>query len=378
MERNVSAVIQKEKRLNLWQWLVTNISRLLISIFVPGVTFVVLWRIFIFLRDSKAPPWIIALIAILWGVGGIIALFLVANLVIEQLSPAWKHRLTPFVFVGPALAILTWYLFLPTLRTLYLSFFDAKSKNFVGLQNYIFAFTNSAMLEAFRNNIMWLIFGTGFSVGVGLLIAVLADRTNKWFEVFIKSLIFMPMAISMVGASIIWLFMYAYRPPGAEQIGLLNAIITGLGIKPQAWLFIRPWNNLFLIAILVWMQTGYAMVILSAAIKGVPKELIEAGRIDGAGEIRIFFNIIVPYIRSTIITVSTTIVIFTLKIFDIVLTMTGGNFGTEVIANQFYTQMFRSFQYGRGSAIAMVLLIAVIPVMWYNLRQFAQQTEVFR
>lgn len=378
MESNTSATAQAKERLTPWQWIITNISRLLISVFVPGVTFVVLWRVFIFLRDSNAPPWAIAIVAILWGVGGIIALFLVANLFIEQLAPAWKYRLTPFVFVGPALVILAWYLFVPTLRTLYLSFFDANSQNFVGLQNYIFAFTNSAMLEAFRNNILWLVLGTGFSVGFGLLIAVLADRTHKGFEVIVKSLIFMPMAISMVGASIIWLFVYAYRPPGAEQIGLLNAIITGLGLKPQAWLFIRPWNNLFLIAILVWMQTGYAMVILSAAIKGMPKELLEAARIDGAGEIRIFFNITIPYIRSTMITVSTTIVIFTLKIFDIVLTMTGGNFGTEVIANQFYTQMFRSFQYGRGSAIAIVLLIAVIPVMWYNLRQFSQQTEVFR
>jgi alpha-glucoside transport system permease protein len=187
----------------------------------------------------------------------------------------------------------------------------------------------------------------------------------------------MPLAISMVGASIIWRFIYEFRPPGTEQIGLLNAVITAFGGQPQAWLLARPWNNLFLIAIMVWLQTGYAMTVISAAIKGVPAEILEAARIDGANELRVFFNITVPYIKGTLITVSTTIILFTLRIFDIVQSMTGGNFGTQVIANEQYTQMFRAFHFGRGSAIAVVLLIAVIPVMVYNLRQFTQQTEAF-
>jgi alpha-glucoside transport system permease protein len=153
----------------------------------------------------------------------------------------------------------------------------------------------------------------------------------------------------------------------------LNAILVGLGGEPQAWLTLRPWNNLFLIVIMIWLQTGYAMVLLSAALKGVPEELLEAGRIDGASEIQIFFRIMIPYIQGTIVTVSTTIIIFTLKIFDIVFVMTNGNYGTEVIASQQYKQMFKFQHFGRGSAIAMVLLIAVIPVMWYNLRQFGQQ-----
>lgn len=359
------------------QWLGTNLGRLIVSLFIPTVTFVVLWRVFIFLRDTQAPQWVTAVIAITWGVGGILALFLVANMVIEQFPDQWKKRLTPFVFVGPALAILAWYLFLPTLRSLYASLFDARGENFVGLQNYVYAFTSDAMLESFRNNLMWLVFGTGFSVGFGLLIAVLADRTHPAFETFIKALIFMPMAISMVGASVIWKFIYEFRPPGAEQIGLLNAILTALGGKPQAWLLLKPWNNLFLIAILVWLQTGYAMVIISAAIKGIPAELLEAGRIDGANEVQVFFHIMIPSIRGTLITVSTTIILFTLKIFDIVQSMTGGNFGTQVIANEQYTQMFRAFHFGRGAAIAIVLLIAVMPVMWYNLRQFGRQTEAF-
>jgi alpha-glucoside transport system permease protein len=241
----------------------------------------------------------------------------------------------------------------------------------------VFAFTSDAMLQSFRNNLLWLVFGTFFSVGIGLLIAVLADRTSPGYETFIKAMIFMPMAISMVGASVIWRFMYEFRPPGADQIGLLNAIVTGLGGSPKSWLLTQPWNNFFLIAIVVWMQAGYSMVILSSAIKGIPAELLEAGRIDGANEFQVFFNIVIPSIRGTLITVATTIVLFSLKVFDIVQSMTGGNFGTQVIANEQYIQMFQNFDYGKAAAIAIVLLILVTPAMWYNLRQFGQQTEAF-
>jgi alpha-glucoside transport system permease protein len=358
-------------------WLGTNLGRLAISLFVPVVTFVVLWRVFIFLRDSQAPQWVTAIVAIVWGVGGSAALYFAANLVIEQLPPALKGRLVPFVFVGPAIAILAWYLFIPTLRSFWASLLDARGQGPISLGNYVYAVTSSAMLESFRNNLIWLVVGTGFSVGFGLLIAVLADRTDSRFEAIIKAFIFMPMAISMVGASVIWRFVYEFRPAGAEQIGLLNAILVGLGAEPQAWLLLRPWNTLFLIVIVVWLQTGYAMVIISAAIKGIPAELLEAGRTDGATEVQVFFRIIVPYIRGTLVTVSTTIILFTLKVFDIVQSMTGGNFGTQVIANEQFSQMFRAYHYGRGAAIAIVLLILVTPVMYYNLRQFARQTEAF-
>ncbi len=359
-------------------WLLSTLGRIGISLFVPAITFVVLWRVFIFLRDTNAPRWITAIVAIIWGVGGALALFFSANFVVERMPVLWRRRLTPYVFVGAALAVLAWYLFIPTLRSLYASFMGPETETFVGLDNYIYAFTSDAMLQSFRNNILWLVFGTGLSVGIGLLIAALADRTHKVFEVVIKALIFMPMAISMVGASIIWRFVYEFRPPGTEQIGLLNAIITGLGANPQAWLLSQPWNNFFLIAVMIWLQTGFAMTVTSSAIKNVPEELLEAGRIDGANEIQVFFRIIVPYIRGTIITVSTTIILFSLRVFDIVRSMTGGNFGTQVIANEQYTQMFRAFHYGRGAAIAVVLLVAVIPVMIYNLRSFIGQTEAFR
>jgi alpha-glucoside transport system permease protein len=359
------------------EWLGTNLLRLAASLFVPLVTFWVLWQVFRFLRDGNAPQLVTAVVAIVWGVGGVAALFYVANFVVEQFPPRLRNRLIPFVFVGPAMVILGWYLFLPTLRSLQASLYDARGENFVGLANYVYAFTSDAMRESFRNNLIWLVVGTGLSVGIGLIIAVLADRADPRFETLVKALIFMPMAISMVGASVIWRFMYEFRPPGAQQIGLLNGIITALGGDPKAWLLLRPWNTLFLVAIVIWLQTGYAMVILSAAIKGIPGELLEAGRIDGATEFQVFTGIMIPYIRGTLITVSTTIILFTLKVFDVVQSMTGGNFGTQVIANEQYTQMFRAFHFGRGAAIAVVLLLAVVPVMIYNLRQFAQQTRAF-
>lgn len=359
-------------------WSATPAGRLVSTILVPLLTLAALQQSFVFMRDSRLPQWLQALLAVFWGVGGVILLFAVASYVVEQFTPRWTRRLMPVIFVGPAVAIVIGYLALPTLRTLVASFYDANGAQFVGMANYVYAFSSREMLTSFRNNFLfWLTFSTIFSVIFGLLIAVMADRTHPAFERICKALIFMPMAISMVGASVIWKFVYEYRPPGAEQIGLLNAIITALGGQPQAWLMKQPWNNLFLTAIMIWLQTGYAMVIFSAAIKAVPQEILEAGRVDGANEVQIFFRITLPTIRGTVITVGTTIVLGTLKIFDIVQSMTGGNFGTQVIANVQYTQMFRQFHYGRAAAVAIVLLLAVLPVMYYNLRQFSKRTEAF-
>lgn len=372
---------------SLWIRIISFIGRILLAIGIPLIAFFVLYQGFLFLRDSDAPRGIIALVAIVWGVGGVALLYWIFNDLVERLPDAWRTRLLPFVFVGPALAILAWYLAIPTLRTFWISLFSRDgppeglgflqlltSESFVGLQNYLAVFTEELMLQAFRNNIMWIIFGSTFSVAFGLVIAVLADRSR--FENTAKSLIFLPMAISFVGASIIWNFIYEYRPANQPQIGLLNAFVTSLGGAPQAWpqwVDIAPWNNLFLIVIVVWLQAGYSMVLFSAALKGIPDELLEAGRIDGANEFQIFFRIMVPYIRGTIISVWTTVVIFTLKIFDVVWVMTGGQFGTHVIATQFYRQSFTNRNSGFGAAIAIVLLIAVIPVMYYNLKQFREQ-----
>ncbi|MCG8376321.1 MAG: sugar ABC transporter permease [Chlorobiales bacterium] len=358
-------------------WLTSTLGRILISLFVPLVTFLVLWQVFLFLRDSDAPQIVIITVAIIWGVGGVALLFYVSNWVVEQLPARWTRTLQPFVFIGPAVAIMGWYLAVPVLRTLILSFQDAISTEWVGLENYIFAFTDSRMLETFRNNLLWMVLGTSFSVGIGLLIAVLADRSR--FESVYKSIIFMPMAISFVGAGVIWKFVYTFRGTGIgiEEIGLLNAVVLALGGESQPWLNIPPWNTLFLIVIMVWLQTGFAMVVLSSAIKGVPSELLEAGRIDGATEIQAFFNITIPYIRGTLITVTTTIVIFSLKLFDIVRVMTGGNNDTNVIANEFYLQRFTYQNTGRASAIAIVLLIAVTPVIINNLREFNKDRRMF-
>jgi len=377
-----------EQNQTLWGRILSLIGRVVLAIAIPLIAFYVLYMGFIFLRDSHAPQVVITLVAIVWGVGGVALLYWVFNDLVERLPDTWKTILLPFVFVGPAMAILTWYLALPTLRTFWISLFNRdgppaglnffqllSSDAFVGLGNYAEVFNpKGLMFEAFRNNLMWLVFGSTSSVIFGLVIAVLADRSR--FEKIAKSLIFLPMAISFVGASIIWNFIYEYRPAGQPQVGLLNAIVTGLGGAPQAWpqwVAIAPWNNLFLIVIVVWLQAGYCMVLFSAALKGIPEELLEAGRIDGANEFQIFFRIMVPYIRGTIIAVWTTVVIFTLKIFDVVWVMTGGQFGTHVIATQFYRQSFTNRNSGFGSAIAIVLLIAVIPVMYYNLRQFREQ-----
>jgi alpha-glucoside transport system permease protein len=382
-----STIAIEEKPVSMGARILSFIGRLLLAISIPLIAFFVLYLGFLFLRDSKAPQWLMAIIAIIWGVGGVAALYWVFNNLVERLPDVWSRRLLPYVFVGPAIAILCWYLAIPTLRTFYISLFGRngppqgmgilqalQSSSFVGLSNYAAVFTEPLMLQAFRNNIMWIVFGSTFSVVFGLLIATLADRSS--FEKVAKSLIFLPMAISFVGASIIWNFIYAYKPAGTTQIGLLNAIVVALGGQPHAypqWVEIAPWNNLFLIVIVIWLQAGFAMVLFSAALKGIPDELLEAARIDGATEIQIFFRIMLPYIQGTVISVWTTVVIFTLKIFDVVWVMTGGQFGTHVIATQFYRQSFTNLNSGYGSAIAIVLLLAVVPVMIYNLRQFREQ-----
>ncbi len=357
-----------------------NPGRLVVALVLLGLLVAFLWGGFAFLREAQrtgsVPKLLTAAIAIVWGVGGAAGTFYTLNMIAEQLPGRIRRAVLPYIFVGPAAAFLGWALLFPALRTLYLSFLNQNSSSFVGLSNYLAVFTERMMLTAFRNNIFfWMLIGTAGCVVFGLLIAVLADRSN--FETVAKSLIFMPMAISMVGAGVIWRFVYYYAPPGQPQIGLLNAIVTGLGFPPQAWTtLLQPQNNFFLVIILIWMQTGFALVIFSAAIKGIPEDILEAARVDGATEIQIFWRIMLPAIQGTIVTVTTTILIFTLKIFDIVQVMTGGQYGTNVIAVEFYRQYFTNRNFGYGSAIAIVLLLAVIPVMIYNLRQLKKQ-EVF-
>ena len=358
-------------------WFKTSFGQIILSLLAIAGMAIYLWQGFVFLKNAEMPQLVQILVAILWGVGGIGLFYYVMNWIVEKLPSKWIRRLQPFVFVGPAIFIMAWFLAIPAIRTFVASFRNDIGTEWVGIKNYIFAFTDPRMLETFRNNLLWMILGTSMSVIFGLLIAVLADRTR--FEVVYKSIIFAPMAISFVGAGVIWKFVYTYKGTGAgvQEIGLLNAIILAFGGQSQPWLNIPPWNNLFLIVIMIWLQTGYAMVILSSAIKGVPSELLEAARIDGASEIKAFFNITIPYIQGTLITVITTIVIFSLKTFDIVRVMTGGNFGTNVIANEFYLESFTYNNAGRAAAIAIILLVAVIPVIVNNLRHYNMNKRGF-
>ena len=278
-----------------------------------------------------------------------------------------RSAIRPWLFIFPALLFLTVYLVYPVFETLRLSFFDKFGQNFIGFANYGWAFSDPGFWQAAFNNVGWLLIVPFFSTAFGLIIATLADRL--WWGNIAKSLIFMPMAISFVGASVIWKFVYTYRGPGIEQIGVLNAIVVGLGGEPQTWLTIPVLNSVLLMVILIWIQTGFAMVILSAALRGVPEETLEAARIDGANDFRIFFDIMIPQIWGTLIVVWTTITITVLKVFDIVYAMTNGEFQTQVLANFMYRWMFISGDYGRGSTIAVILMLAVVPIMVWNIRR---------
>jgi alpha-glucoside transport system permease protein len=342
--------------------------QILLSLVIAAVLVVIFAWSFNFMREGSAPKLLIAVVALIVGVGGIWALYLTVDNLVTQLPIHIRDILRPYVFIIPAFLILLVYIIYPTVRTVWISFFDytrgGTPSNF-GLQNYISAFQDPALLIAIRNNILWLIFVPLFAVSMGLIIAVLVDRVK--YEKYAKSLIFLPMAISFVGASVIWRFVY-YRATYGQQIGLLNAIVVGMGGDPVGWLRTEPWNNFFLILIMIWLQTGFAMVILSSAVKGVPSSLIEAARIDGAGEFRIFFQVIIPFVSGTILTVTTTIVILVLKVFDVVFVMTSGRFNTDVVANMMYSQMFTRGQYGRGAALAVIIFVAVTPVMIRNIR----------
>lgn len=343
------------------RWLIA----IFITIAIMGVNLLVHTFILNFITTSNIHPLILATIAILWGVIGIYVLYLSANFCVLMYPDSWSDRLQPFVFIGPGIILLGWLLLLPAVRTLRLSFMDRLGQTYVGLANYKYVFTERTMVLALQNTLLWVVVGTLSCVSLGLLIAILADRCS--YEKVAKLLIFMPIAVSFVGASVIWRFIYAYSPSGDTQIGLLNAIVTSSGSEPKAWLtMMRPWNNLYLMVILVWMMTGFAMVMFSAAIKNVPAEILEAARVDGASEIRAFFSIIMPYIKGTLIAITTSITIFSMRVFDAVWVMTGGKYGTDVIATVFYKEYFTFNNSGTGSAIAILLLLAVVPVIILN------------
>ena len=279
-------------------------------------------------------------------------------------------------FLGPTLLLLLVGLVYPALETVKGSFFDRDGSSFVGLDNYATVFTDDNFQTVLRNTVLWVVLVPLVTTGLGLVYAYLVDRTR--FEALAKALVFLPMAISMVGAGVIWKFVYEYRPdqPGVKQIGLLNQLLVLVGMDPQQVLLDGPTNNLYLIVVMIWIQAGFAMTVLSAAIKAIPDDIIEAARLDGVNGVQMFRYVTVPSIRPALVVVLTTVAIVSLKAFDVVRTMTGGQFGTGVVANEFYIQSFRHFNVGLGAALAVLLFVLVIPIVAYNVRQLRLAEEI--
>lgn len=315
-------------------------------------------------------------------VGGLVVSFLIylgLNFIVSKTNTKWNKRLLPYVFLGPVLLLLVVFLIVPTVLTVFQSFQRSDQyglESFGGLTNYQQLFTSGPFLQTLFNNLLWIIFVPGLTVIIGLAVATLADRLGPRREKTFKSIIFLPMSISFIAAASIWQFVYAYNAPGQPQIGLLNAIWTGITKSdPISWLHFETAhaNSFLIMAVLIWLNAGYAMVLLSAAIKGVPEETIEASRIDGASERQTFFRVIAPQIRTTIVAVFITVLITTMKIFDIVFAMTSGQFNTNVLGMEFYNQFFAFNNPGKASAIVVILIIAVVPVIVYQIRTYRQQ-----
>ncbi len=350
------------------------VLRLIGAVAIPLFGFAVMWAAIEYLRNENANRVLVVIVAVVVGVGGIFLLYVAMNKAVDVLPMRYRESVRPWIFVGPALVLLGLFLVYPLLNTIFISFKDEFSQSFVGLDNFKFVFTDSSMLRAVRNTLGWMIIVPLVAVTSGLAFATLADRLRRG-EAVAKSIIFLPMAISFAGASITWRLVYSFRPQGfGSNIGLLNGLVLGLGQNPVDWLSLQPWNNLFLMVIMVWMQTGFAMVVLSAAIKAIPDEIIEAARIDGASEWQVFRRIMVPTILPTIVVVTTYMVINALKVFDIVFVIGNAQSnGTEVIAERMIYWFFIGANYGRGAAIAVILFIVVIPVMIWNVRRFREQ-----
>ncbi len=317
-------------------------------------------------------PRIITALEVVVGIPAVlVGYILVMERALQVFPGRFQPRIRPWLWILPALLFLFVFLVFPMLNTIVLSFQDKLGKTFVGLANYQYFFSSPATLGALKNNALWLVAFTGLTVGGGLLIAVLVDRVR--YESVAKSVIFVPLAISFVAAGIIWKFMYDWQPPGTPQTGTLNGIVTTVGVDPVPWLQTNAVNNLALIVVGAWMWTGFCMVILSAGLKGISPELLEAARVDGANEWQVLRGIILPLLAPAIAVVATTMIINALKAFDIVYVMTNGNYDTEVIANRMYKELFSVGNLGRASAVAVVLLMAIVPVMAFNIRRFRQQ-----
>lgn len=354
-----------------------SLLRLAAAVAIPILTFFFLSITLEYLRNKDANRLLVVLVAIIVGGGGVFFLFWAMNRAVDWLPARFREGVRPYLFIGPAIVILSVFLIYPVINTIIISLKDARSESFVGLENYKFVFSDPSMLRSIRNTLGWIIIVPLFGVSIGLIFATLADRLRHG-EAVAKSMIFLPMAISFIGAAVVWRFMYSFRPEGfGTNIGLLNGIMIGLGKDPVPWIQQQPWNNLLLMVILIWMQTGFAMVVLSAAIKSVPEEIIEAARIDGASELQLFRRILIPSIFPTIVVVTTYMVINSLKVFDIVYVMGNPDAGgTEVMAERMIRWFFILDHNGRGGAIAVILFLVVMPVMFWNIRKFREQEAI--
>ncbi len=301
------------------------------------------------------------------AIAGFMVFFAVLLFVVSRIRGRASEPVTAIAFLGPAIAMIAFGLLYPGALTLIQSFQNADSSTFVGLDNYVLLFQEPEYQRVLINTFVWVLLVPIAATLIGLIYAVLVDRTRT--EALSKALVFIPMAISMVGASIIWRFVYDYRPTNANQIGLANQLLKWLGLDTYQFLLTDPWNTVFLIVVMIWIQAGFAMTVLSASIKAIPDDIIEAAKLDGVSGMQMFRYITIPAIRPGLIVVLTTIAIGTLKVFDVVRTMTGGRFKTSVVANEFYTQAFRYDNAGLGAALAVLLFILVIPIIVYNIIQ---------
>lgn len=316
-----------------------------------------------------------AIQAVIAGIVITALIFWLLNLLVHQFPPRIKKKIEPYVFIGPVLVLIGIFIVIPTIQSVRLSFMEEAidgSTTWVGLQNFKDLFAEEYFPNMVINNLMWIAIVPLLTVSLGLAIAQFSNNVGPKAEKIFKSIFFMPMTISFVSAAVIWRYIYAYAPEGADQVGLLNSIWINLGGSPQAWFQIEAFkfNNLLLMVILIWLSAGYAMVLLSAAIKSVPEDTLEAGRVDGANTGQIFFKIVLPQIWPTAIAVFITVLIGAMKVFDIVLAMTGGNYNTTVLAQTFYLEYFIYGNTGKAMAAVVILIFAIIPVMIYQVRHY--------
>ncbi|MER7899324.1 sugar ABC transporter permease [Streptomyces sp. NPDC096046] len=311
-------------------------------------------------------------LTVLAGIAGALAVYWVLNKLAEALPGRWEARIKPYFYIAPAVAAIGVYLVYPTVVTVVDSFRSSDGSRFVGLDNFSQLLGTPAFRQTLLNSLLWIALVPAACIAVGLLVAVLTDRLTPTAEKMAKTIVFMPMAISAVGSATVWRFMYAAQPAGQPQTGLLNGVVTAFGHDPVPWLqqSTAHSNSMLLMVMLLWGQAGFSMVLLSAAIKGVPADTLEAARLDGAGEGRIFWRIIVPQIRGTLITVFVTVLITVMKVFDVVYVMTNGSFNTNVVGLEFFNQLYTNYNYGYASAIVVMLLIAIVPIMIYQIRHF--------